>query len=469
MDPMKLPGTTILLTGVIIAGILLFSRCMDSAPHDPRGKAYAGSATCIKCHGSIAGSYGHTPHFHAAALASLHSIEGSFSKDSNTFVVNDTTRVVMEEREGAPYQVLYVNGKATRAERFDIVFGYEKGQAYLYWKKDQLYQLPISWFTGLHHWTTSPGYPSGMPFFDRPVLERCFECHTSFITPPAGQNVYALDSTSLIVNIDCERCHGPAANHVAYHTEFPGEKVGRYIVSYRSLTRRQKIDLCATCHAGSNTIQLRSIFGFRPGDSLVRYVVPAHIPVTRPDVHGDQIALLAASKCFRMSEMDCSTCHDPHVNDHDDWAAYAQRCQGCHSPANHNFCTIADDRNTAVLKTNCTRCHMPAQPSDIIKVRTGAAPANTAIYMINHRIAVYPEESRRILDSFMRSAASSQMRQPSSPISQMRQPRPVRSLKRIASTRAQLPPVYPATAADIKDIKSRPSETTIGGLTRRQR
>jgi hypothetical protein len=451
---MKLPGKKILLIGTISSGILLFSRCLESGSRDPRGKAYTGSASCAQCHRSIVDSYGHTPHFHSAALASFNTIEGSFSKDSNTFVVNDTIKVVMEKRDGAPCQVLYVNGRETRAQPFDIVFGYSKGQGYLYWKNEQLYQLPISYFTDLHRWTSSPGYPPGMPFFDRPVLERCFECHTSFITPSDPKNVNALDRASLIVNIDCERCHGPAANHVAFHTENPGEKTGRYIVSYKNLTRQQKIDLCAVCHAGSNNIPLRSLFAFRPGDSLSHFAVPAHVGSGRPDVHGDQFALLAGSKCFRMSEMDCSTCHNTHVNDHGDWAAYAQRCQGCHSDANHNFCKMADARNTAFLKANCTRCHMPSQPSVIIKVKTGGMSTQTPIFMINHRIAVYPEESKKILDSFN---------------SQMRRTGLIRRIERVASTHVQLTPVHMASAADIKDIKVAPAETTIGSLTRRQR
>ncbi len=75
----------IILTGSIITGILLFSRCLESGRHDPRGTIYAGSASCVSCHRQIVDSYGHTPHYHSAAIATPAAIEGSFSKDSNTF------------------------------------------------------------------------------------------------------------------------------------------------------------------------------------------------------------------------------------------------------------------------------------------------------------------------------------------------------------------------------------------------
>jgi hypothetical protein len=395
---MKMPGKKSILAGMIFTGVLLFSRCLNSDVHDPRGKGYAGSNSCIQCHRQIVDSYLHTPHYHSASLASQsNAIAGSFSKDSNTFVVNDTTKVVMERREGIPYQVLYVKGKEKRAQRFDIVFGHSKGQAYLYWKDDMVYQLPISWFASLNRWTSSPGYPPGMPFFDRPVLERCFECHTGFIGQSGGQNANALDAASLIPAIDCERCHGPAAAHVRFHTESPGETQGSYIVSYKRLTRAQKLDMCSVCHAGNKSILLRTGFGFRPGDSLSHFVLPEHTSAGRPDVHGNQVALLASSKCFRMSEMDCSTCHDTHVNDHGNYAGYAQRCQSCHSMDKHNFCKIADAQNISFLKANCTKCHMPEQPSEIIKARVAGANENTAIFMANHRIAVYPEESKKII------------------------------------------------------------------------
>ena len=384
-----------LLIGAILAGIVLFSQCIGTGIRDPRGKAYAGSAACISCHKNIADSYSHTAHYHSASIASIKTIEGSFSPGSNTFPVNDTAKMVMELRDSLPYQVLYVNGKEKTAEPFNIVFGYSKGQTYLYWKNDQVYQLPLSW--SQQQWMTSPGYPSGLPFFGRPVLARCFECHTTYATQSSISNVNALDKGSMILNIDCERCHGPAAAHVAFHTESPGETKGRYIVAFQSLTREQRIDICTTCHAGSNNIELRSIFGFKPGDTLARFEVSAHVPTGKPDVHGDQVALLESSKCFQMSTMECSTCHNTHVNDRGNFIAYAQRCQTCHAEAGSHFCKMADAQNIAFLRTNCTRCHMPAQGSNIIRMKTASVGGDTAVFMINHRISIYPDESKNIL------------------------------------------------------------------------
>jgi hypothetical protein len=399
----------IILLTIISGLIILFSQCLNfKKDHDSRGKAYAGSAACFKCHQSICESYAHTAHFHSAGPASSSAIKGSFAKDSNSFLINDTMKVVMEKRNGIPYQVLYISDRETEAHPFDIVFGYAKGQTYLYWKDDVLFQLPISYFTNLKNWSASPGFPGNKTMFERPIYERCFECHTSYAKQTEEktsglQNIQALDRNSIIYSIDCERCHGPAATHVAFHTEYPQLKQGAYIISCKSLSRTQKMDMCGVCHSGNRTFMLGSAFAFRPGDTLAHSIMPragSALAVKQADEHGNQSRMLTLSKCYMMSEMDCSTCHNPHVNDRGNGVQYDQRCQSCHAEANHNFCKLADSVNTIFLKNNCTKCHMPEQPFDILTFKTSATTNIAPISIVNHRIAIYPAESKEILGSF---------------------------------------------------------------------
>ncbi len=69
-------------------------------------------------------------------------------------------------------------------ERFDLVIGSgRKGQTYLYWKEDQLFQLPVSYWTEVGSWVNSPGYGDRTLDFSRPVVPRCLECHASFFEP----------------------------------------------------------------------------------------------------------------------------------------------------------------------------------------------------------------------------------------------------------------------------------------------
>ena len=79
-----------------------------------------------------------------------------------------------------------------------------RGQTYLFWRGDQLLELPVSYWTELDDWINSPGFPDGSPRFDKPVLPRCLECHSGrFEALPQSENSY--DPGSLVLGITCEK------------------------------------------------------------------------------------------------------------------------------------------------------------------------------------------------------------------------------------------------------------------------
>jgi hypothetical protein len=400
----------LLLAGVFLIPLaLIFSQCFtnDTAAKDPRGNLYAGSKSCIKCHKNIYNSYLHTAHYQTSRPASAGSVHGSFAPDSNTVVFNDSLKVVMEKQGKAYYQTSYHKGKVTEKHGFDIVFGGVKAETYLYWKGKQMLQLPISYYNAIHSWGNSPGYEAGFADFSRVIGRRCFECHSSYVNelpqPNQGLNrTIALDKNSMILSIDCERCHGPAINHVNYHTEYPGQKVGKYIVRYSTLSRAQKIDVCAVCHSGNNGMMLRSTFGFTPGDTLAKFkeadLFHSDVNPTQLDVHGNQVQLLASSLCFIKSKMDCATCHNTHNNERNLTQMFTQRCMNCHSTAKHNFCKMADKLSPAALTAKCLDCHMPAKPSNVITVRNNSRSTLVPYEVRTHRITIYAEETKKIMD-----------------------------------------------------------------------
>jgi hypothetical protein len=90
----------------------------------------------------------------------------------------------MEAKSDGFYQTAVLGtppAMASISKRFDIVLGSgRKGQSYLYWSGDQLFELPISYWTELGKWVNSPGYEDGSLDFSRPVTPRCLERHASF-------------------------------------------------------------------------------------------------------------------------------------------------------------------------------------------------------------------------------------------------------------------------------------------------
>src|SRR5664279_4479353 len=108
----------IFLLAGMAATIFFFTQCFrDRAQQDPRGMAYAGSVKCISCHKSISSSYGHTAHSLSTRIADDHSVAGSFSKDSNLLIINDTAWFGMEKKKAGLYQVLYQKNRQTAAQR----------------------------------------------------------------------------------------------------------------------------------------------------------------------------------------------------------------------------------------------------------------------------------------------------------------------------------------------------------------
>ena len=309
----------------------------------------------------------------------------------------------MEKHKDGLYQASYINGKPREKQRFDITFGSNRGETYLYWKGNEMYELPVTYYLYLHQWANSPGYKGGTVNFDRPMGKRCFECHSSYIeNSPGGTGFIGqteqFDKKSMILNIDCERCHGPAANHVAFQTKNPEEKKPMYITRISSLSRLQRIDLCGQCHAGNSGLMFRSIFDFKPGDKMADFKDNTNFKEKYPvkiDVHGNQAGLLAGSKCFIKGNIECATCHDVH-NEIKSLSTYSQRCTACHSEEKHNFCKVAGQLGQAITN-HCIDCHMPIESSNSIVIHGAGNRTIPAFQARIHRIAIYPEESEKIM------------------------------------------------------------------------
>ena len=189
-------------------------------------KKFAGSASCASCHKEIYKSHLQTAHYLDSRPASKESIKGSFAKGKNNFVYNRFTKVLLEKKEDKFFQVALINEIEYQREPFDIVIGSgRKGQTYLYWKGNDLFQLPVSYYTALNSWCNSPGFHTAFVRFDRPITAQCLECHTTYIKEnELSDTRNSFDKTQIIYGVDCERCHGPAADHVAFHKEKPDEK-----------------------------------------------------------------------------------------------------------------------------------------------------------------------------------------------------------------------------------------------------
>ena len=361
---------------------------------------YAGSESCRSCHQAIYDSFIATAHNLTSSLATPKSIKGSFKPGKNHFPYNRFMEVVMEHKNGGFFQTSHINGQPFQSEPFNVVIGSgRKGQTYLYWKDDQLYQLPISYFVPTKSWCISPGYPLTIVRFDRVIVGRCIECHGSRAEIDEINNTTYFNKNSVVLGVNCERCHGPAAKHVQFHKLNKVEKTAQFITTKNQFSRQQSLDVCALCHSGirQNT---KPPFSFVAGEKLADYSLPNYNEDSSGflDVHGNQHGLLAASKCFKKSlTMNCSSCHNVHKEEVNAPKLFSSRCITCHNNNSHITCTLKETKNIT-LSDNCIDCHMPVLASKNIFLQTNDSTKSSADYVRTHLVSIYPEITKKILE-----------------------------------------------------------------------
>jgi Cytochrome c554 and c-prime len=365
-------------------------------PGAPRA-GYVGDDTCRSCHADLFASYHKTAHYLTSMAPRRDSILGSFTPGDNilkTANPNLYFRMDVQHEQAKPegkdsFLQTAVAGTpphtSSRSERIAFVIGSgDKGQTYLYWNEDQLFQLPVSYWTKLG-WVNSPGYRDGFADFDRPIIPRCLECHaTHFEAMPPPVNKYSTAGFSL--GIQCEKCHGPGRAHVEQQASKPSPASRSTILNPAHFSRDRQMDLCAWCHAGHGQ-PLRPSFSYLPGEPLDEYL---HFPPPDPqapiDVHGNQVELLKQSRCFRSSNMTCLTCHNVHTIQHD-LAEFSQRCLSCHKPDSATFA-----RRDHPVTNNCIDCHMPSQETNLIVFNWKGTQIKPEVR--SHWIKVYPAATK---------------------------------------------------------------------------
>jgi hypothetical protein len=406
MAPMKLICVAVLLAG---AATLTAASGTPASPQqtetyhpgqaktsaDEGGTAtrhdFLGDAACQQCHQEIGSTYARTAHHLTSQLPNKDSILGEFTNGENILKTDDSDlHFRMDAKENGFYETAVFwqpPAQKTRTERIDIVTGAGiKGQTYLYWKGDQLFQLPVSYWTVLKGWVTSPGYTEGVANFDRPILPRCLECHATYfesIPSEKAENYYK--KTGFVLGISCERCHGPGRAHVEYERAQPAavSSGAQSIVNPVNLPRDLQIEVCAQCHGGIGQA-IVAAFSYVPGQQLENYVrLPRPEAEARVDVHGNQVALTQRSRCYQNSQMTCATCHEVHAPERAA-ASYSEKCLQCHQDRDcGEFLKLG-----AKIRENCIDCHMPLQNSNLIVSDLNGEQVKARIR--NHWIKAYP-------------------------------------------------------------------------------
>lgn len=334
------------------------------------------SKICATCHREIAANYARTGMARSFFIpASANRLE-DYSKTPEYYHALSDSHYSMAVRAGEYFQrrwQLDAAGKEINSEelRIDYVMGSgSHARSYLHrTERGMLIELPLGWYPDKGgEWGMVPGSDTIHPQTRRFISYKCMFCHNGYPDIPAGNKSPGSEPVfagELPQGIDCQRCHGPGAEHV--RTAGKGS-----IVNPTKLTPERRMEVCMQCHLETTSGRIpailqrfdRATFSYVPGQPFADFAITFdHAPGTGHDGKFEAVSSvyrLRQSRCFRESagKLECASCHDPHKIPRGEEAVrqYSSVCVRCH----------ASTHPTGVTATaaDCITCHMPKRRAD---------------------------------------------------------------------------------------------------------
>lgn len=264
-------------------------------------------------------------------------------------------------------------------------------------KNDELYLLPINWYSEGAFWEMSPGYESKNHYgLSRQIKRECMFCHNAFPETAMEVDEYWQRDTfpeKLKSGIDCQRCHGPGEAHLkqVYSENTSIAAIQKSIINPAKLPAGKRDSVCFQCHLLPVVSMIgmrdfsRTDYSFRPGEDLTSYLL--HVDIVDENMAKEdrfeinhQAYRLTQSRCFTETnnQLTCISCHNPHKKPAEtEFVQHvANQCIACHKGS---MDIEQHDSSKA-----CVSCHMPQRRTqDVINV-----------VMTDHKIGVVSDRNK---------------------------------------------------------------------------
>lgn len=399
---------------------------VQSAPHLGR-PSFAGSSACRECHADQHGSWHQSYHRTMTQLATPENVIGDFdaarvTSRAGTFELSrkgDEFWVEMIDpqwrreqllKHGESYPVDEQPDAPRMKRRVVMTTGYHHYQTYWVRSTDDRRQLnfPFVYLRDDQRWAPREDvflWPILQPGIRQIWNETCIRCHVTAGQPHYDAEDDAFDSRVAELGISCEACHGPAAEHVAYHRDLRDQPPERDVVQPAKLPQVAGAQVCGQCHSiteeNDHDLWLRDGFPYRAGDDLwehrvlVRHLCKAGQPLSdktpptipRADdefldqrfwsdgmvrVSGREYNGLIESACYLNGKMTCLSCHSMHKSDPSDQLARGMdtdhACTQCHQDFDKPSLVEAHTHHHfASDGSRCYNCHMPHTTYGLLK------------------------------------------------------------------------------------------------------
>jgi tetratricopeptide (TPR) repeat protein len=446
--------------GAAIAAILLLGAAIwwrsgagvdpSTPPLQAASLTYVGSATCAECHKQQTAEWQPSQHALAMAEPTEATVAGRFDNASITYAGVTST---FFRRDGR--FMVRTDGPDGQLADFEIryTFGVEPLQQYLIaLPGGRLQALSIAWDArpasdGGQRWFhlyPNDAIKAGDPLHWTGRMQNwnfmCADCHSTNLRKGYDAATRTFNTTWSDINVGCEACHGPGAEHVRRARAGEGrtgagfgltarlderrgvtwrfdQAAGVPVRSHARVTTRE-IDACARCHSRRAHMTEQ----WTPGDPFENGFRPSLVEPVLFHADGQQRDEVYNYTSFLQSRMyakgvTCGDCHNPHTGKlrlqgnatctlcHQDVRYDAPQhhfhpsgspgasCAACHMPTetymqvdprhDHSFHVPRPDLSASLGVPNaCTGCHTNRTPqwaAAEIQRRTGRAPRGSSV------------------------------------------------------------------------------------------
>ncbi|MCJ7641663.1 MAG: HEAT repeat domain-containing protein, partial [Desulfobacterales bacterium] len=359
------------VSAICVPGMTTGADTKKSASPASSEAGYAGSASCRECH----------ERFYQLWSTSMHGL--AMQPYSPEFA---RARLTPQKHDAAIGRVRYradisegvvMETSAQGKKKYKIVHVLGGKNVYYFltpFKKGRLQTLPVAYDVNKKEWFDTAA--SGMRHF--PGGERgqtvnwkespytfntaCYSCHVSQLSTNYDPKTDTYHTTWAEPGINCETCHGPSAEHnkIAKATPKGQPLPDPRIIRTKIMTKRQRNDLCSSCHAKASPLTLE----YRPGEwffdhfDLVTLEDPDYYPDGRDLGENYTLTSWSMSPCVKSGKLDCIHCHTSSGRYRFKKEKFNNACMPCHAdkvnkPKEHTHHPAESEGS------KCISCHMP--------------------------------------------------------------------------------------------------------------